>query len=598
MIKSKLKTLLDIRQKVSALKISGKDAIEFYTKTNATILDTIALTAKMTKSAKFSKQLISYTNFLLSKERAGLERAVLTNVFAKGYFATGDFNKFHKLVIEQDAFLKSFEITALQIDKDFFGKIQNDQSFKEVEEYRQIAFSKAEKTRVITQVSVLMGYNNFIHNFKNYILRGDNKYRGRAIENYKAIIKLFDTYKSLGNTSQIEENRIKTIQLVLEQYKDALKIIQRRYERANNKNRVINIINIDKLVKINDTPAKEAIDEILYNIHGAEAGAWFETITRKINKLKDMEDFLTNNLIKESQEAKDYANGEAMFYISMAIAIIILFLGFTILSIRFLINNTLHKTFNTLRKSTTNIENISENSLQSARQLANNATSQASVVEQLSAMAEETSTNNQSNNEFVEQLKDLASETKNSAEFGYSHIETLNKSMERINESSTNISSILKTIDEIAFQTNLLSLNAAVEAARAGEHGLGFAVVAEEVRALASRSASNAKETSIIIETSSIDVKKGMTIAKDTNESFKDILDNIKKTNELTQKVVISTQEQAISIQEISSAINNIGNSTMDVANNSEQLAQNSNDIDKSLADLNKEITKTIAMLG
>jgi methyl-accepting chemotaxis protein/methyl-accepting chemotaxis protein-2 (aspartate sensor receptor) len=269
-----------------------------------------------------------------------------------------------------------------------------------------------------------------------------------------------------------------------------------------------------------------------------------------------------------------------------------------ILAIIHLVEKPLTKTFDNLNATSNNIKYITEEASISSNELSANASSQASVVEELSAMAEETSENNKANNQSIIELKNLSEETKNSAEFGYSHIETLNKSMENINESSNNISSILKTIDEIAFQTNLLSLNAAVEAARAGEHGLGFAVVAEEVRALAGRSATNAKETSNIIETSKIDVKKGIKIANDTNESFQDILKNIKQTNELTQKVVISTQEQAASIQEISTSITTVGTSTMEVANNSEKLAQNSKDIDDALANLNQEIIDTIKMLG
>jgi methyl-accepting chemotaxis protein len=598
MIKSRFKTMISIRQKVSNLNISAKEAIGFYTKTNSIVLNTIALTAKITKSAKFSKQLVSYTNFLMSKERAGIERAVLTNVFVKGYFATGDFNKFHKLVIEQDAFLKSFEITALKKDKEFFAQLQKDSSFAEVEEYRQIAFSKEEKTRVITEISLLMGYTNFIHNFKNYLLRGQDKYRGRAIENYREIVKLADKYLSLGKNTTIENSNIQIIKDVLGQYKDALKIIQRRFERAEQKRKVMDIMKMDRLVKIDNAPAKNAIDNILYNIHGAEADAWFATITRKINKLKEMEDFLTQNLVKESKNAEEYANGETIFYIVVAIIIIVVFMIFTILSIRFLIDHTLHNTFNIIKNNTDTIKDVSNQSLQSANQLAHNAADQASVVEELSAMTEETSANNLANQNTVNELKDIAEKTKNSAEFGYSHIESLDESMKKIDESSENISSILKTIDEIAFQTNLLSLNAAVEAARAGEHGLGFAVVAEEVRALASRSAQNAKETSNIIESSRTEVQNGTKIAIDTNESFKEILGNISQTNELIQSVVNSIYESTQSIEQISSSIHSLNQSAMEVASNSDDVANNSKETSYSVKVLNDEIDSIIKTIG
>jgi methyl-accepting chemotaxis protein len=134
--------------------------------------------------------------------------------------------------------------------------------------------------------------------------------------------------------------------------------------------------------------------------------------------------------------------------------------------------------------------------------------------------------------------------------------------MERIEESSKQISQIISVIDDIAFQTNLLALNAGVEAARAGEAGKGFAVVAQEVRELAGRSANAAKEIKTLIETSSTQVGTGVTLVNQTGTALGEIESQVSKINDLIQSIVTGAREQSTALAEINSAINQMDQTT------------------------------------
>lgn len=209
----------------------------------------------------------------------------------------------------------------------------------------------------------------------------------------------------------------------------------------------------------------------------------------------------------------------------------------------------------------------------SSQQLAEGAQEQAASVEEITSSLTEIKATIEQNSENAREADMLGKDANEAAKMGYEHIRELSTSMVEINDSSRKISNIIKTIDEIAFQTNLLALNAAVEAARAGEHGLGFAVVAEEVRNLAQRSATAAKDTAAIIEKSIDDVRKGNQITEQTNKAFVEILDKVKKTGDIVGEIAIASKEQATGINQLSEAMSQVDSVTQVIASNSEESA-------------------------
>lgn len=215
----------------------------------------------------------------------------------------------------------------------------------------------------------------------------------------------------------------------------------------------------------------------------------------------------------------------------------------------------------------------------SAQNLSMGSTEQASAIEQLTASLEVVSSQTRLNAENANQANSLAANAKESAAKGNSQMQNMLGAMNDISASSTNISKIIKVIDDIAFQTNILALNAAVEAARAGQYGKGFAVVAEEVRNLAAKSAEAAKDTTALIEGSIEKIEGGTKMADSTARALNEIQQSIDKVAELVNNISVSSNEQATGITQVSQGIAQISQVTQTNSATAEESAAASEEL-------------------
>lgn len=263
------------------------------------------------------------------------------------------------------------------------------------------------------------------------------------------------------------------------------------------------------------------------------------------------------------------------------------------------LGNALNKLINdnnailsSIRESSAQVTTGSEQVASASQSLAQGSTEQASAIEQITASINDIAERTRKNAEEANEANNLVIEAKNDAKQGDRQMKDMICAMTEINESSENISKIIKVIDDIAFQTNILALNAAVEAARAGSHGKGFAVVAEEVRNLAGKSASAASETAEMIEDSIRKVEHGSALATETAQALEEIVAAVEQIVDIISNIASASNEQATAVAQIDQAITQVSQVVQTNSATSEQCAAASEELSNQSVRLREMINR------
>ena len=258
---------------------------------------------------------------------------------------------------------------------------------------------------------------------------------------------------------------------------------------------------------------------------------------------------------------------------------------------------SLNSAFSNIKQASDQVASGADQVASGAQELSQGATEQASSIEQLSATITDISDKVTVNAKDAQLAYNLSSEAGKDVQVGNTRMQDMIGAMAEISHTSGEIRKIIKTIDDIAFQTNILALNAAVEAARAGQAGKGFAVVADEVRNLASKSAEAAKSTTVLIERSVNAVENGTKIADDTAKSLEEIVNKVASVNSTIGRIATASNDQAMAITQVTQGVDQISAVVQTNSATAEQSAAASEEL-SGQASIMKELIGRFKLAG
>jgi methyl-accepting chemotaxis protein len=234
----------------------------------------------------------------------------------------------------------------------------------------------------------------------------------------------------------------------------------------------------------------------------------------------------------------------------------------------------------------------------SSQTLAEGSSEQAASIEETSASLEEMASMTKRNADNAQKANALARQTRSAADKGAQDMQAMSAAMNTIKSSSDDIAKIIRTIDEIAFQTNILALNAAVEAARAGEAGMGFAVVADEVRNLAQRSAQAAKETAAKIEGAISNTARGVDLSAKVSVTLNEIVAKAREMDELAAEVAGASREQTQGIAQVNLAVGQMDKVTQGNAASAEESAAAAQELNAQAEVMKQVVGELLQLVG
>ena len=709
--KNSISNIKEFREESLQLKISSEELINYYginIKNMVLFFDDLLVYSNTKELSKSSQAYVSLLNVI---EKAYSEKNIVKNIFEHNNITNENYNDFISYVISQKSYLDVFIKNLSTSQSEFYGNEIKSNSFKDVNDFRELIYIKTKKNIYLSEIREAIGYGGLIDSYKDFVITQNDNNLNKIQKSHTKMLKAIKSYKKLENISNNENMLLDEIQATFDLY------MSKAYDGVDLNN-----------TNINDSKTQKALITLEKNIYGADFSKWEDVSSQRINSFEEIKKKIVEEMISNIQANTSELNNQIVLFLLFmtiflsGIFIFILFMtnkisksisifeenlnsffsysmrekdsiilneingndefaimtknmniqiskiekiiekdknvvleitdimekvnnGFFEYSIKGnaatnelqslteIINKMINQTklkidslnillnsysvgdykfkldevhkkgmygdFGTLCSSTIllgqssseliamivnagiELENNTKILTNSSNELSISSSEQASSLEQSSASLEQITVNIRNNNQNMNKMMHIANELNNAASIGSTSAKQTSLSMDEINDKVKAINEAITIIDQIAFQTNILSLNAAVEAATAGEAGRGFAVVAAEVRNLASRSAEAAREIKSLVESASIKSNEGKTIADDMIRGYDNLSNKIIETKDIIDNVSQFSKEQEIGIIQINETISRLDTATQKNAFTASRIDSLSHEVSK-----------------